>query len=242
MMPLLVYKGRDPDGNPADLPLLLSEEGLLNALKGFAAYTEARIGRPLTPEDWLAVTEDEFDEYQGSSNLIFFDPSRPAAGLPPAVTATLQSTVGQVAPEVLAFKRGIKRDQSLFPVYKEEKDWDDWQRRTRAQATAQGVENVLDPTYVPVLPQDVELFKEQNKYMMAVFNTCVQTDFGKTLIRKFEDTHDAQLLFVELERHAKTSTSAILTATELLSYITTATLGKNTWNGTTTSFVLHWEE
>ena len=242
MMSSLVYKGRDDDNNPADLPIALNEEGLLNALKGFAAHTEAHLGRPLTPDDWLTVTEDQFDEYQGSSSLIFFDPSRPAAGLPPAIAATLQANVGQVAPEVLAFKRGIKRDQSLFPVYKEEKEWDDWQRRTRAQATAQGVENVLDPTYVPILPQDVELFKEQNKYMMAVFNTCVQTDFGKTLIRKFEDTHDAQLLFVELERHAKTSTSAILTATELLSYITTATLGKNTWNGTTTSFVLHWEE
>ena len=242
MMSSLVYKGKDEDGNPADLPLLLNEEGLLNALKGFAAHMEAHLGRPLTPDDWLAVTEEEFDDYQGSSNLIFFDPSRPAAGLPPTVAATLQSTIGQVAPEVLAFKRGIKRDQSLFPVYKEEKDWDDWQRRTRTQATAQGVENVLDVSYVPVLPQDVELFREQNKYMMAVFNTCIQTDFGKTLVRKYEGTIDAQMLFVELERHAKTSTSAILTATELLSYITTATLGKNTWNGTTTSFVLHWEE
>jgi hypothetical protein len=242
MMSSLVYKGKDDNGDPADLPLLLSEEGLLNALRGFAAHMEAHLGRPLTPADWLQVTEDEFDEYQGSANLIFFNPSRPAAGLAPTVSATLQATVGQVAPEVLAFKRGIKRDQSLFPVYKEDKDWDDWQRRTRAQATAQGVDNVLDVSYVPVLPQDIELFKEQNKYMMAVFNTCVQTDFGKTLIRKFEGTHDAQLLFAELERHAKTSTSAILTASELLSYITTATLGKNTWNGTTTSFVLHWEE
>ncbi|MGL4351678.1 MAG: hypothetical protein ACRCT2_14160, partial [Plesiomonas shigelloides] len=237
-----MYKGNDENGNPADLPLLLNEEGLLNALKGFAAHMEAHLGRPLNPGDWLQVTEDEFDEYQGSSNLIFFDPSRPAAGLPPTVSATLQTTVGQVAPEVLAFKRGIKRDQSLFPVYKEEKDWDDWQRRTRTQATAQGVENVLNMSYIPVVPQDIELFKEQQKYMMAVFTTCVQTDYGKTLVRKFEGTHDAQMLFIELERHAKTSTSAILTATELLSYITTATLGKNTWNGTTTAFVLHWEE
>jgi len=83
---------------------------------------------------------------------------------------------------------------------------------------------------------------EQQKYMMAVFNTCIQTDFGKGLIRKFEGTHDAQKLFAELELRAKSSTSAIITAAELLSYITTATLGKNTWNGTTTSFVLHWEE
>ena len=96
IMSMLVYKGKDDDGNPADLPIALNEEGLLNALKGFAAHTEAHLGRPLTPDDWLVVTEDEFDEYQGSSSLIFFDPSRPATGLPPAVSATLQTTVGQV--------------------------------------------------------------------------------------------------------------------------------------------------
>ena len=240
---MLRYKGRDANGDPADLGLLLYEEGLLEALKGFAAFKEAHLGRPLTPPDWLAVTEEEFDEYQGSSNMIFFNPNRPAAGLSPGTLAAVtQTTVAQVAPEVIAFKRGIRRDQSLFPIYKDEKDWDDWQRRIRAQATAQSVENVLDPTYVPVLPQDKELFMEQKKYMMAVFNTCVQTDYGKGLIRKYEGTHNAQQLFAELEKRAKSSTSAIITASELLSYITTATLGRNTWNGTTTAFVLHWEE
>ncbi|MGL4350702.1 MAG: hypothetical protein ACRCT2_09110, partial [Plesiomonas shigelloides] len=188
----LTYRGKDANNRPADIPILASEEGLINALKGYAAYSEAQLGRPLTLDDWLALTEESFDAYQGSSHLIFFVPSRPAAGLPPTVSATLQTTVGQVAQEVQAFKKGIKRDQSLFPIYKEEKDWDDWQRRTRAQATAQNVENVLDPSYTPVLPQDKELFNEQNKYMMAVFNSCVQTDFGKTLVRKFEGTHDAQ--------------------------------------------------
>ena len=74
---------------------------------------------------------------------------------------------------------------------------------------AQDVDDVLDSTYVAVLPQDIELFKEKNKYMMAVFNSCVQTDFGKTLIRKFEGTHNAQQLFLELEHHAKTSTSTM---------------------------------
>ncbi len=238
----LTYRGKDGDGEHVDLPILPSEQGLINALNGYGAYNEDHMGRSLAPDDWLDVTEEEFDDYHGSAHLIFFDPNRPLAGHPPTISATLQASVGQVAHEVLALKRGIKRDQSLFPIYKDKKEWDDWQRGTRAQATAQDVENILDSAYVPVLPQDIELFKEQNKYMMAVFSSCVQTDSGKNLIRKFEGTHDAQQLFVELERHTKTSTSAILTASELLSYITTATLGKNTWNGTTTSFVLHWEE
>lgn len=209
----LTYKGKDATtGKAIDLNIISSEQGLIKALKGYAAYNEAQLGHRLTPDDWLAVTADSFDDYQGSSHLIFFNPNQPSAGLPPPVAATLQTTVAQVAPDVLAFKRGIKRDQSLFPVYKEERDWDDWQRRTRAQATAQGVENVLDISYHPVVPQDKELFNEQNKYMMAVFTACVQTDYGKTLIRKFEGTHDAQALFAELETHARTSTSAILTS------------------------------
>ena len=155
-------------------------------------------------------------------------------------TATASATI--VAPDVLAFRRGIKRDQSLFPTFKDEKEWDDWQRRTRAQATAQCVERVLDPGYTPLSPDEKELFWEQQKYMMAVFNTCVQTDYGKGLIRKYEGTHDAQAIFAELEERARTSTSAIITASELLAYITTATLGRDIWNGTTTAFVLHWEE
>ena len=152
----LTYRGKDGTGKLADLPILPSELGLINALKGYAAFQEAHMKRPLTPDDWLTVTEASFDDYQGSSHLIFFDPSRPSAGLPPTVSATLQTNIGQVAQEVLAFKRGIKRDQSLFPIYKDEKDWDDWQRRTRAQATAQDVDDVLDSTYVAVLPQDIK--------------------------------------------------------------------------------------
>ena len=105
----LTYKGKDASNKAVELPILLREQGLINALKGYAVYTEARMGRPLKPKDWLMITEEAFDEYQGTSHMIFFDPSRPPARLPPAVTATVQSTIGQVAPEVLDIKRVTKR-------------------------------------------------------------------------------------------------------------------------------------
>ena len=239
----LSYVDTDNDGNSVYRGINLYERGLLESLKGYAVHHQARLQRTLAPAEWLMVTEDDFDDYQSSADRIFFDPTRPAVGLSPGTAAVVkQSTVGQVAQEVLSFKRGIKRDQSLFPVYRNEREWDDWQRRTRAQATAQGVENVLDPLYVPTLPQDIALFHEQNKYMMAVFTTCVQTDYGKSLVRKYEGKNDAQALFEELEVRALSSTTAILAASELLGYITTASLGKNEWSGDTTSFVLHWEE
>lgn len=240
----LTYKLRNQAGDIEEHHLAPIHESTVESLKRFAVYKEKEKGDVFAAADWLKVTEEEFDNFQGSSFNIYFNPGKHAL---PVSNPTGSNTQPVQAPQVLSaevhnFRRGIKRDQSLFPAYKEEKDWDDWQRRTRAQATAQCVEPVLDPAYVPLSQDDKELFMEQQKYMMAVFNTCIQTDFGKGLIRKFEGTHDAQKLFAELELRAKSSTSAIITAAELLSYITTATLGKNTWNGTTTSFVLHWEE
>jgi hypothetical protein len=44
------------------------------------------------------------------------------------------------------FKKGIKRDPRLFMVYKDEKQWDNWQCSTLALVHAQGVEEVLDPS------------------------------------------------------------------------------------------------
>ncbi|MGL4349116.1 MAG: hypothetical protein ACRCT2_00790 [Plesiomonas shigelloides] len=230
--------------------LLLGEIETLSALQGFARYKEAQTGRALIPADWITVTEEEFDIYQGSyhRNVVpspgIPAPTTPMPGTNQPVLDPGGATTNTTAPplsEVAIFRRGIKRDQSLFPVYKDDKEWDDWQRRMRTQATAQGVENVLDALYTPP-PKDYDLFEEQCKYMMAVFTTCVQTEYGKSLIRKYEGSNDAQGLFNELERHAQSSTTAILTAQELLAYITSATLGKNSWNSTTTSFVLHWEE
>jgi hypothetical protein len=243
-MKALSYKAKVATVNTT-IGLLLSEEESLVALQGFARYRELALGRAFTPYDWEAVTEDEFNQYQGSihpnhmSTSLLMTPAKSVSTTTPS--GTPPTPVPQPPSEFLSFKRGIKRDQSLFPVLKAEKDWDDWQRRLRTQATAQGVENVLDSYFMPGIA-DLDLFDEQNKYMMAVFTTCVQTDYGKGLIRKYEGTNNARALFLELEKRALSSTTAILTASELLSYVTTATLGKNTWNGTTTSFVLHWEE
>jgi len=243
-MKALSYKAKVA-GVVSSIGLLLSEEELLLALQGFARFKANNLGRPLTPADWSSVTEDEFDEYQGNYHQtpVTSHPPMPSSGtsiVPLSANTPSLPLASQSA--VAMFRRGIKRDQSLFPVFKDEKDWDDWQRRLRTQATAQGVEDVLDPLFIPMPGSDSALFREQNKYMMAVFTTCVQTDYGKGLIRKYEGTNDAQGLFSELEERAMSSTSAIIIAAELLSYITSATLGRNSWNGTTTSFVLHWEE
>jgi len=58
--------------------------------------------------------------------------------------------------EILSkFKKGIKRDASLFVKLKDLRQWDSWHHSTVAQAQAQDVSDVLDQLFKP-LPAEKE--------------------------------------------------------------------------------------
>ena len=77
--------------------------------------------------------------------------------------------------------------------------------------------------------------------MYTVFNHCILTDNGKTIVRKHAAKMDAQKAYVDLLAHAKSSTAAEVSADGMLGFITTAK-SDSTWNGTTEGFLLHWAE
>ena len=66
---------------------------------------------------------------------------------------------------VKEFKRGIKQDISQFIPLKDDAMWDNWNRSTIAQARAQDIAHVLDPTYTPTTHEVRDLFTEQQKFM-----------------------------------------------------------------------------
>ena len=57
----------------------------------------------------------------------------------------------------------------MFQPFKEDKQWDSWNRATIAQARAQDVLEVLNPKYEPQDDAEKQLFDEKQKYMFAVF-------------------------------------------------------------------------
>jgi len=124
---------------------------------------------------------------------------------------------------------------------KDLKQWDSWHHSTVAQARAQDVYDVLDPLFKP-LPAEKDLFEAKQKYMYAVFKRVLQMDKGKALVRSNETTSNAQKIFTELCQDALRSTHASINSSRLLSYITSMRIGDSLWNGTTHSFVLHWQE
>ena len=64
----------------------------------------------------------------------------------------------------------------------------------------------LDGNYKPENNNDSkELFKQKKHFMYSVFNKVLQSDMGKTIVRKYAPSLDAQSVWRDFESHMSTS-------------------------------------
>ena len=77
--------------------------------------------------------------------------------------------------------------------------------------------------------------------MFSVFNANLQTDVGKTIVRRHLDTTDAQSVWRELSEHMRISSKGASEKRRLTQYVTNTVLDDN-FKGTTEQFVLHFNE
>ena len=228
----LVYP--DPVDATKTVPIRKGDVGMI---KCFKAYVHHRVmnGNPIADADWLNLTQAEFDAFR-------MDPTN-MLRVTSAINAPSSTRNNNSVPKysmVDLFRRGIKRDPSLFPQLKEEKFNDSWHRTFETQARAQDVYNVLDPNYKPMSQEEMDLFVEQQKYVYAVLESRVLTDYGKSLVRDHEQDFDAQSVYTKLRAHHLKSTKAMIESSTILSYVTSVRLGKGEWKGTTEAFIIHW--
>ena len=209
------------------------EKGKVQAFQSFVIWRGSE-GLPIAEDEWQSITFDEFHHYCLSPEFIAVRIGvRPPPG--PSSSSPGKSLVTE-------FRRGIKRDMILFPTLKDDKAWDGWRRATIAQARAQIVEEVLNPTYTPSSVEIRELFDEKQKYMYAVFERNLLTDIGKSIVRKYATTGNAQKVFRDLSDYYEKSTKAAMDSGELLTYITSAKFNDGNWKGTAHGFILHWQD
>jgi hypothetical protein len=119
---------------------------------------------------------------------------------------------------VADFKKGIKRDPSLFPSLKHIDNWPTFKCETIAQAFAQDIVNIFNPKYKPRGSEDKDLFTLQLYYIYAIFCSNLETDFGQKLVWDYKSLQNAQAIWKELSNDAEKSTVAQLNATDLLQY------------------------
>ena len=106
-------------------------------------------------------------------------------------TATSES---QTAPN--NFKRGTKRDASVYPIFKNDLYYDTFQRPFLAIIKAQGLYDVADPDYDPGDGDyyEQELFQEKQSIVYSVLVTSLQTDKGREFARSILSTYTIIIL------------------------------------------------
>jgi hypothetical protein len=166
----LTYLDPDPT-NPTAYCLKKGEIGLIKSFIHFVHY-HAEIGNPIS-DDWRSITQDEFDQFHCNTkytrrfaSLASLNTTAPST---PSTAPTPTPTSSHSAPYPIdLFKRGIKRDPTVYPTLKDELWNDNWHRSFANQARAQDLSDVLSAAYVPTTSAENDLFQEQQKYLYAV--------------------------------------------------------------------------
>ena len=76
--------------------------------------------------------------------------------------------------------------------------------------------------------------------MYAVFERTMLTDTGKTFVRKFESTANAQAIYKAMMEYSQESAQANIDSSTILQYVASTRIGDGSWHGTSRAFVLNW--
>ena len=129
------------------------------------------------------------------------------------------------------FKKGIKRDASAYPIFKNERYYNTFIRHFKATAKAQGLNSLMD---------EHQVFQEQQDFLYSVLTSSLKTDFSEALVKDHEG--DAQLILELLHEHC-TGNSQYSRAeiNRITKYLTNIKLD-DTWRGTNESFLMHYND
>ena len=142
--------------------------------------------------------------------------------------------------ELMGFKKGIKREIAAYPSLKHERYFDGFKRNLFIVAKTHECNEVLDPNYTPGSePEEKELFEAKQTFMFSVFNANLQTDMGKSIVRRHLATTDAQAVWKELSEHMRKSSKGASEKRRLTQYVNNTVLDDN-FKGTSEQFVLNW--
>ena len=194
---------------------------------------------PFSSEEWSKQTSTMMRLYLVQNLPTPIGPQPVISG---PIPSSKHAAYSPAALELMSFKKGIKREITAYPSLKDERYFDGFKRSLFIVAKTHECSEVLDPNYTPGSePEEEELFEAKQTFMFSVFNTNLQTDMGKTIVRRHLASTDAQAVWKELSEHMRTSSKGASEKRRLTQYVTNTVLDDN-FKGTIEQFVLHFNE
>ena len=137
---------------------------------------------PFTPDEWSQQTSTMLRTYL-IQNLR--DPHGPEPAPSGPISTSRPTGYSPAFLELMGFKKGIKREIAAYPSLKDERYFNSFKRSIFIVAKTHECNEVLDPKYTPGSePEEQELFEAKQTFMLSVFNANLQTDMGKTIVRR----------------------------------------------------------
>ena len=217
-----------------------NQAALLTLIAYQRYYKATHNGISLTPTDWLQINVDTINDFILSSDREFYLQNNGTTSNPAPQTPGIQQRPNPLLTE---YRKTIRRDPAQFKPLNDKRHWATWHLQFVATARAQGLQDVLDPLYIPQTPDEKAVFLAKQEYLYAVFVQNLLTDEGKTYVRSHARTSDAQAIFKDLLDHHTKSTHSQLTASSIMQFLTSFKLGVHPWKGkTTVSFIAYFVE
>ena len=191
---------------------------------------------------YIQIDPQDYDEWRTTppeEEVHFQTPSKLGSPATPRSMATSVASESYIT--LTNFKKGIKRDASAYPIFKNERYYNTFIRHFKATAKAQGLNSLMDPNFTPGSDEyEQQLFQDQQDFLYSVLISSLKTDFSEALVKDHEG--DPQLILELLHEHltgnSQYSRSEINRITK---YLTNIKLD-DTWRGTNESFLMHYND
>ena len=155
-------------------------------------------------------------------------------GSPTTPRSNVSSEASESYTTLINFKKGVKRDGSAYPIFKNERYYNTFICHFKATAKAQGLNSLMDPNFTPGSDEyEQQLFEEQQDFLLI---SSLKTEFSEALVKDHEG--DAQLILVLLhDHHTGNSQYSRAEINRITKYLTNIKLD-DTWRGTNESFLM----
>ena len=194
------------------------------------------------PFYYIQIDPQDYDEWHTTppeDEIHFQTPSK--LGSPTTPRSNVSSEASESYITLTNFKKGIKRDASAYPIFKNEKYNNTFIRHFKATAKAQGLNSLMDPNFTPGSDEyEQQLFEEQQDFLYSVLISSLTTESSEALVKDHEG--DAQLILELLHEHHTGNSQYSRAEINRITKSLTNIKFDDTWRGTNESFLMHYND